>query len=65
MLFFYSVDESSLFRLDPNEEVKLGEQDSVILNSNFASPKTKTEKANMLMLIPSLKKTEIDEICLQ
>ena len=30
-----SVDESSLFRLDLDEELKLDEQDSLILNSNL------------------------------
>ena len=34
------VDESSLLRLDPNEKLKLDEQDSIILNSNLTLPKT-------------------------
>ena len=35
-----SVDESSLLRLDPDEKLKLDEQDSVILKSNLTSRKT-------------------------
>ena len=35
-----SVDESSLLRLDPDEKLKLDEQDSIILNSTLTSPKT-------------------------
>ena len=35
-----SVDEQSLLRLDPNEKLKLDEQDSIILNSSLTSPKT-------------------------
>ena len=38
--FSNSVDESSLLRLDPNEELKLDEQDSMFLNSTLTSPKT-------------------------
>ena len=30
---FYGVDESSLLRLDPDEKLKLDEQDSIVLNS--------------------------------
>ena len=37
---FYSADESSLLRLDPEEKLKLDEQDSTILNSTLTSPKT-------------------------
>ena len=37
---FYSVDELSLLRLDPNEKLKLDEQNSIILNSTLTSPKT-------------------------
>ena len=36
----YKVDEISLLRLDPNEELNLDEQDSVILSSSLPSPKT-------------------------
>ena len=36
---FKSVDESSLLRLDPIEELKLDEQDSVFVNSTLNSPK--------------------------
>ena len=35
-----SVDESSLLRLDLDEQLKLDEQDSIVLNSNLTSPKT-------------------------
>ena len=38
--FSNTVDESSLLRLDPNEEVNIDEQNSIILNSTLASPKT-------------------------
>ena len=38
--FSNSVDESSLLRLDPDEKLKLDEQDSIILNSTLTSPKT-------------------------
>ena len=39
-----SVDESSLLRLDPDEKLKLVEQDSIILHSTLSSPKTILEK---------------------
>ena len=35
--------ESSLLRLDPDEKLKLDEQDSIILNSTLTLPKTKIE----------------------
>ena len=38
----YSVDEPSLLRLDPDEQLKLDEQDSIVLNSSLTSPKTTT-----------------------
>ena len=34
------MDELSLLRLDPDEKLKLDEQDSIILNSTLTSPKT-------------------------
>ena len=34
------MDESSLLRLDPNEKIKLDEQDSIVLNSSLTLPKT-------------------------
>ena len=37
---FYKVDELSLLRLDPDEQLKLDEQDSIIPNSTLVSPKT-------------------------
>ena len=37
---FYNVDELSLLRLDPDEKLKLDEQDSIVLNSNSTTPKT-------------------------
>ena len=43
-LFFYNVYESSLLSIDPNEKLKLDEQDSIILNSFLTSPKTIIEK---------------------
>ena len=36
----FSVLESSLLRLDPDEKLKLYEQDSIIINSSLTSPKT-------------------------
>ena len=36
----YWLDEISLLRLDPDEQLKLDEQDSIVLNSTLASPKT-------------------------
>ena len=36
----HSVHESTLLRLEPDEKVKLHEQDSIILNSILTSPKT-------------------------
>ena len=36
----YEVDEISLLRLDPNEELNPDEQDSIILNSTVTSPRT-------------------------
>ena len=38
-----SVDEASLLGLDPNEKLKLDEQDLIILISTLTSPKTKIE----------------------
>ena len=40
---FLSVHESSLLKLDPNEQLKLDEQDSIVLKSTLTSPKTKIE----------------------
>ena len=37
---FYSVDESSLVRQDPNENIKLDERGSILPNSTLTSPKT-------------------------
>ena len=37
---FYSVDEYSLLRIDPDEKIKLDEQDSIFHNSTLTSPKT-------------------------
>ena len=36
----YSVDESSLLRLDPIEKLKLDKRDSIVVNSTLTSPKT-------------------------
>ena len=36
----YLVHESSLLRLDPDEKLKLDEQESIVLNSVIASPET-------------------------
>ena len=58
------VDESSLLRSDPNEELKLDEKDSIILNSTSTSPKEQWNFLPKLMLIAYLKIKEIDEICL-
>ena len=35
-----SIDESSLLRLDPDEKLKLDEQNSILLNSSLTSPRT-------------------------
>ena len=35
-----SIDESSFLRIDPNEKLKLDEQDSINPNSTLTSPKT-------------------------
>ena len=40
---FYSVNESSLLRLDADEKLKPDGQDSLILNSTLTSPKTMRE----------------------
>ena len=48
---FRSVDESSLLRLDPNENLKVDEQDSINLNSNLSSTK---------MIIKTPKKSYVD-----
>ena len=37
------VDNTSLLRLDPDEKLKLDEQDSILLNSSLTLPKTITE----------------------
>ena len=34
----HSIDESSLLGLDPDEKIKVNEQDSIILNSTLTSP---------------------------
>ena len=39
----YWLDEISLLRLDPDEKLKLDEQDSITLNSSLMSPKTTIE----------------------
>ena len=39
----YSLDESSLLRIDPNENLKLDEQDSIIPNFTLTSPRTVKE----------------------
>ena len=39
----HSVNESPLLRLDPNEKLKLDEQEFMILSSTLTSPKTKKE----------------------
>ena len=36
----YKVGESSVLRLDPNEQSELAEQGSIVLNSTLTSPKT-------------------------
>ena len=37
---FYWLDELSMLRLDPDEQLKLAQQDSINLNSSSTSPKT-------------------------
>ena len=37
---FYCLDDVSLLRLDPDETLKLDEQDSIVLCSTLTSPKT-------------------------
>ena len=56
------VDESSMLRLDPDEELKLDGQDSIVLNSTLTVPETILElptKSNVDNKIndPSRKKT--------
>ena len=41
-----SADESSLLRLDPDEQSKLNEQDSIVLNSTLTSPKNVIDLPN-------------------
>ena len=36
----YRLDELSLLRLEPDEQSKLAEQDSIVPNSSLTSPKT-------------------------
>ena len=36
---FYHVDEISLLRSDPEEKLKLDDQDTIVLNSTLTSPK--------------------------
>ena len=59
-----SVDESSVLKLDPDEKLKLVEQNSIIPNSTLTSPKTK-KFLPKLMLIPYAKTIGIHLICLQ
>ena len=42
----YHVSEISLLRLDPDETLKLGEQDSIVLTSAIASPERIIELPN-------------------
>ena len=39
-VFFNCVNESSLLRLDPDEKLKLDEEDSIVLNSTLTTPNT-------------------------
>ena len=38
--FFYQVDELSLLRLDPDEQLNLDEQDCIVVIATLTSPKT-------------------------
>ena len=51
---FYSVDESSLLRLDPVEKMRFDERGSIILDSTLTSPKTVIELPTNIMLIINL-----------
>ena len=51
--FSYSVDESSLLGLDPNQNLKLDEQDSIILNSTLTS---------LITIIELLTKSYVDSL---
>ena len=57
-----SVNESPLLRLNHNEEGKLDEEDSIILNSTLSSLKTKIELPPKLMSIAYMNTVEIDKI---
>ena len=37
---YFSVDESCLLRLDPDEKINLKEKDSIVLNSTLKTPQT-------------------------
>ena len=50
----YSIDEPSLLRLDPDEQLKLDEQDSIVLNSISTSPKNITIKLPTKSYVDSL-----------
>ena len=39
-MLFFSVYESSLLRLDPDEKLKVNEPNSIVLNCTLTSPKT-------------------------
>ena len=58
---FYTVDEIKFLRSNPDEKLKLDEQDSISPNSTLSSPKTKIEIPNKPYLIAYLKTAEIDE----
>ena len=55
-----SVDDSSLLKLDPNENIKLYEQDSIILNSTLRSSKTIIEIPTKSYVKAYMKTLEID-----
>ena len=46
MKLFLNGNETSFLGIDPDEQLKLNEQDSIILNSSLTLPKLKIETPN-------------------
>ena len=50
--YFYSVGESSILRLDPDEKMRFDERGSILIDSTLTSPKTVIElPANIMVII--------------
>ena len=57
---YHSVHESSLLRLDPDQQLKQGEKDSIVLNSTLTSPKTLLELPTKSYVVAYMEVEELD-----